>query len=267
MKKWIPHSLFSKLNHRRGKKVLEDHTFDLFSKFFKKDQNYKMYRNYNLEGSPNEKDILILSKYSAFIIECKASKLRKPLRDSDIAFSRIKKDFKECIQKGYNQCFEVEKQCLYEDSFIIEQSKGKKINVDSSNLVNIFSIVVTLEMFGPIQTNLSFLLEKESKEDYFPWAVSVDDLEIFLKTIKITKNNPINSFIKYLDVREKLHDKILTSDEMDICASYLKNPKKFKSELNSYDFILLDPTLQNYFDDFYYSNSLKFDTNSNYYKR
>lgn len=248
----------SKLNHRRGKKVFEEHVLNLFIDFFKKDSNYEVYKNYYVEGGSNEKDILIISKYNAFIIECKVSRLREPLRDLDTAFIRIKKDFKECIQKGYDQCYEVEKKCLDEDILTIEDSNKKIVQIETSNLINVFSIVVTLEMFGPIQTNLEYLLERNSNSDFYPWVVSVDDLETFLKSLKVVKNNPINSFIDYLILRENYNEKVLTGDEMDLCASFLKNRQKFKSAAENNDFVIFDPQLQNYFDDLYFSEKLKF---------
>jgi len=56
----------SKLNHRRGKKVFEEHVSNLFVDFFKKDSHYEVYRNFYIEGSSNEKDILIVSQIQAF---------------------------------------------------------------------------------------------------------------------------------------------------------------------------------------------------------
>jgi len=249
----------TRLNFRRGKKVFENQVGELLVNFFRKDKNYKIYRNYYVEGDVKEKDILVVSKYYAFVIECKSSKFREPLRDVDVAFLKIKKDFDTCIQKGYDQCFFVEQKCLETKGYYIEvNNRRKRVFIDTSFLIDVFSIVVTLERFGPIQTNLELLLKKENVDDLYPWSVSIDDMEIFLLTMRKTENNPIKCFIDYLTYREELQGKIMTIDELDICSLFLQNKIKFKNFSKIKEYLLLDPKLQDYFDNLYYAKKLKF---------
>ncbi len=244
---------------RRGKKVFENQVETILSKFFSNERNYKIYRNYYIENSNNEKDILVVSKYNAFIIECKASKFREPLRDLEKAFIRIQSDFKSSIQNGYDQCMEVEDAMLQNNAIEISMNKKSESTViDTSSIREIFSIVVTLERFGPVQTNLGFLLQREHNEDPYPWVSYIDDFETFLLTLKKLRNNHIKSFIEFLKLRESFHERLLAQDELDVCAIYLKNPAKFKKLANSDLYIVPDPTLQNYFDQLYYSKKITF---------
>lgn len=65
----------------------------------------------------------------------------------------------------------------------IKDEKGKILyTVNPKKIQNIYSIVVTLEQFGSLQTDLSLMLQKEDNIDY-PWSAYIDDLEIFLFTL------------------------------------------------------------------------------------
>jgi len=244
---------------RRGKNVFEGQVETILLQFFGNNKNYKIYRNYYLGNSNNEKDILVVSKYNAFIVECKASKFREPLRDLEKAFIRIQSDFKSSIQYGYDQCTEVENAILENNAIEIKTNKkGESIFIDTTRIREIFSMVVTLERFGPIQTNLGFLLQRENDEDAYPWVCYIDDFETFLLTLKKLRNNHIKSFIEFLKLRESFHERLLAQDELDLCAIYLKNPSKFKKLADSDLYIVPDPTLQNYFDQLYYGKKISF---------
>lgn len=57
--------------------------------------------------------------------------------------------------------------------------KNHTIDIKTKNYHKAVSIVVTLERFGQIQTDLSTILKIYGKDDY-PWSICIDDLEIFL---------------------------------------------------------------------------------------
>lgn len=248
----------TKLSNRKGKIVFEKHVTNVFELFFKKSNFFKVYNNYYIQGTEDEKDILILANNYAFIIECKTSKLREPTDITNQAFQRISSDFKDCIQKGFNQCIDVENKLLNNESVVIEVNKRKeKVIIDVTKLIDIYSIVVTSDRLGIIQTNLNLLLVKKD-EDLFPWSISIDDLEIFLTTLKITTNNPFQKIINFLELREKLHGKIFCNDELDICALYLNNSYEFKKIVESNIMFEPDPKMQNFFDKLYFSKKLNF---------
>ena len=66
----------------------------------------------------HEQDLLILYKRNAIIVEIKASKLREPFRDIDKAIKRLKSDFENSIQYGFDQCKRVE-DFFYSDEVFI----------------------------------------------------------------------------------------------------------------------------------------------------
>lgn len=246
-----------KLNLRRGKVVLENQTLEIFSKIFKKARFIKVFHNYYINEFLEEKDILIIINKKALIIECKASRNREPRRNTKQAYQRIKSDFNDCIQKGYEQCYQVEQVILCSDKFIIS-TKNNREEMNTSDIEEVFSIVVTSKRFGSIQSDLGLLLKRKKDQDFFPWSVSVDDLEIFIKTLSLEFNNPIRKFFDFLNFRELLNGRLITRDELDVCAMFIKNQKSFKELCYSEQLILADPLFQNYFDKLYFKKSLNF---------
>lgn len=245
------------LNRRKGKVVLENHTKEIFQKFFRKSKFLGVYTNYHIGNNPEEKDLLVIADRYAFIIECKSSRNRQPRRNLKEAYQRIKSDFDDCIQKGYEQCYQVEHIILNSDRVSIK-SQNNEVVITTSEINEIFSIVVTSERFASIQSDLGLLLKRKNKEDLYPWSIYIDDLETFLKTLSIKFNNPIKRFSEYLEYRELLNGRLFTRDELDVCAFFIKNPSKFKTLCNSGDYVVVDPFLQRFFDDLYFDNKLKF---------
>ena len=207
----------SRLTKRKGK-LLEDKVAGLFTAFLKKD--FEIHKGYFVDG--NEQDILILWKDFAFIIEAKGYNIREPLRDPEKAFVRIKNDFKSSIGYGYEQARRVEKYFTEGKPLKICDDSGRLIKeIDTTRFKdNAFSIIVNLKSFGQIQADLSTLLEVDD-DSSFPWAVKVDDLEVFFLTMIAKKKKP-DDFIEFLTLREKMHDKLICSDELEVCAAFLK---------------------------------------------
>ncbi|WP_164549913.1 hypothetical protein [Nonlabens ponticola] len=245
------------LNLRRGKVILESQTQNIFDRFFSKAKNVTSYNNYYINSNPAEKDLLYIVNRIAFVIECKASRSREPWRNTKKATERIRSDFDYCIQKGYEQCFEVE-QAILNDEAITIKSKNHSEVLNTSQIIDVFTIVVTSERFASLQIDLGLLLNKKSSEDFYPWSVCIDDLEIFLKTLGAEYNNRFKKFIDYLEFRELLHGRLLSRDELDVCAMFLKNPQKFKELCESDAYLVPDPYLQGYFDELYFSKKLNF---------
>ena len=245
------------LNLRRGKVILESQTQNIFDKFFNKAKWVTSYRNYYINNNPAEKDLLYIVNNTAFVIECKASRSREPWRNTKKATQRIRSDFDECIQKGYDQCFEVE-QAILNDDMITIKCKNQNEVLNTSQIIDVFTIVVTSERFASIQIDLGLLLKRKSSKDFYPWSVCVDDLEIFLKTLGIVYNNRFKKLIDFLEHRELLHGHLLSRDELDVCAMFLKNPQKFKELCEGDAYLVPDPYLQGYFDELYFSKKLNF---------
>ncbi|WP_286444134.1 MULTISPECIES: hypothetical protein [unclassified Myroides] len=241
--------------------TLEDKVNDMFKSFFaSKDSNF--FENYYVIDN-QEQDLLILYRGNAIIVEVKASKLREPFRDVDKAIGRLKSDFKNAIQYGFDQCKRVEDFFYSEEVFNLKNDRKKVLQViNPLNINNVFSVVVTLERFGCLQTDLGLLLEKEDDVDY-PWSVYIDDLEIFLKTLQIKSKNHINNFLNFLDYRRQMHDRMYSIDELDVCACYLQNPSNFKKLAENEDiYLTFSPYEQGDFDKLYWAGNLKFNEKS-----
>ncbi len=241
--------------HREN--TLEEKVSEIFKLFFHVSISRFCENYYVIDGF--EQDLLILYKGNAIIIEVKASKLREPFRNVDKAIERLKTDFKNSIQYGFDQCKRVE-DFFYSDSVFNLKNDRKKIleTINPSEIQNVFSIVVTLERFGCLQTDLGLLLEKEDDVDY-PWCVYIDDLEVFLKALKLNSKNHINRFLDFLDYRRQIHERMYSIDELDVCACYLQNPNNFKKFVETDDlFLTFSPYEQGDFDKLYWAGKLKF---------
>jgi len=245
------------VNLRRGKVILESHTKEMFERFFKKSKRLKVFSNYYVNKNPEEKDLLIIADGNAFVIECKSSRNREPRRDLNQAFQRIKSDFNDCIQKEYEQCYQVEQLILNCPNISIKSNHLVQ-DLDTSYINDVFSIVVTSERFATIQSDLGLLLNKQAAEDLYPWSISIDDLEIFLKTLNLKFNNPTRRFAEFLEYRELLNGRLFSRDELDVCAMYLNKPSNFRRICESSGYIVTDQLLQQYFDELYFAKKLKF---------
>jgi hypothetical protein len=154
-----------KLKKHREKRI-EKKVSEVFKSFFSEKGTF-FYENYFIEKG-HEQDLLILYKGTGIIIETKASKLREPFRDIQKAIVRLKNDFEESVQYGLDQCKRVEKYFNGEEHFEIKNSKEEILySVNPSRIHSVFSIVVTLERFGSLQTDLNLMLQKE-EPDQFP---------------------------------------------------------------------------------------------------
>jgi len=232
----------SKLVEKKGK-LLESKIVELFKAYFK--DACEIYQGYYVDAC--EQDILILWKDYAFIIEAKGYNIREPFRDPDKAYVRIKDDFNACIGYAYTQTKRVEEKFLNKEPLRITDKDGNLTKeIDTAKYEdNDFSIIVNLNSFGAIQTDLSFLL-KIDEDAAYPWAVRFDDLEIFILTLIAQRKSPC-FFINYLLMREKLHRKLICADELEICGGYLSN-KISEKLIESNDTILTHHSLADIFD-------------------
>ncbi len=196
--------------------LLEIRIVELFKKFFK--DEIEIFTSYYVDAC--EQDVLILWKEYAFIIEAKGYNLREPLRDPDRAFPRIKDDFNDCIGYGYTQVKRVQDKFASQVPLKIEDKNGNLIKeLDTTQYEdNDFAIIVNLNSFGQVQNDLSTLLDVG--EEVYPWAVKLDDFEVFILTLIAKKKKP-HYLIDYLRFREELHGTLVCSDELEICGGYL----------------------------------------------
>ncbi len=153
-----------KLRKHRDK-VIERKVVEVFKNFFTSRENF-FYENYFVDNG-FEQDLLIINKGTAIIIEIKASKLREPFRDLEKAITRLRDDFKSAIQYGFEQCKRVEDYFWMDSPFDIKNESGRILyTVRPRRIHSVYTIVVTLERFGSLQTDLSLMLQKDNDIDY-----------------------------------------------------------------------------------------------------
>jgi hypothetical protein len=236
-----------------GKKILarrddylEAKTTEVFQDFFGSEAS--IYTSYMVNGT--EKDLLILYNRYAFIIECKAHRYRQPLRDQDKAYDRIRDDFRKSIGKGYEQAKEVEDLLLDEQPFSIRDEKKKLLaTLRPEDYDEVFTIVVTQERFGQIQCDLHYLLDITIDCNY-PWSVAINDLETFLITLK-RKNNYLAEFTEFLLARERLHERVMCYDELELCGYFLFDKVAFVRNCYREELFFSSPDMNLFFDLFY----------------
>ena len=240
-------------------RALEEKTLQVFKTFFKSDASY--FQTFYFDKSNRaEQDLLILYKDIALIIEIKDFKFRAPMRDPIKAFDKIKSDFKGGIQKAYDQCKRMEDALEAGNSFNIYEEKTNKLlcEIKPEKIRNWYSIIVTQHKYGSIQTNLSELLSKD-EERLYPWSVCIDDLEIFLLgLLKIKKKSALHNFMNYLEYREYFHERLICSDELEMCGLFLNAQHKFRNyATQSEDYYATDIRMSSIFDA-HYQNGLGF---------
>lgn len=226
-------------------------TLEIFALLFNEKKS-KLFFNYSIDGH-SEQDILIIHESTVFIIEVKAATFREPMYEPIKAFDKIKSDFKRNIQEAYNQCLRVEDAFELNNSVNIFDKKGKLIDtIITSNIDSTYSIIVTQDRFGLIQSDLSHLLQIEDDLP-FPWSINIDDLEIFLLMLK-KKKKPQNKLVRFLSNRELLHGRLHAMDEIDVCCWFLRDESDFIngcSNLNTY--IVANPQESKMVDKAYFS--------------
>jgi len=233
----------------RGKK-LEEKIENVFQRFFK--NKAFVYKGFFTQDK-HEQDLLFLHEGLALIVEAKASKRDEPRREPDKAYPLIVSNFEETIQKGYDQAYRVKSKFINKKTLKIYKDQNLQqhiIDIRTKNYHKAVSIVVTLERFGQIQTDLSYMLEIYDDDD-FPWSICIDDLEVFLLQMeKMGKKK--SDLTEFLTIREKLHERIITGDELEVCGAYLSKKINKKQVADNNITFLMTPDLADIFDDSYH---------------
>lgn len=244
----------------RGKK-LEDKIERIFQRFFR--NKAFVYKSFFTQDK-HEQDLLFLYEGLALIIEAKASKRDEPRREPDMAYPLIESNFEETIQKGYHQAYRVKSKFINRETLRIYKDEALNkhvIDIRTKNYHKAVSIVVTLERFGQIQTDLSYMLEIYDNDDY-PWSICIDDLEVFL--LQMEKMGKKKSDLKdFFSLREQLHGKLITGDELEVCGAYIQNKLDRKKIASNEKMIVLTPELTDIFDNTYQTKGLGFSNEKN----
>lgn len=233
-------------------KAFEKKVEELFRDFFP--PKTKIFTNYSVDGV-SENDLLVIIGNTCIVVEIKNCGFRPPFRDPLKAFPRIKRDYSNAIQLGYEQCKRVEDVLLSGiDIDILDAVNKKKVqyHLKGKKISTVWSIVVTDFKYGTIQTDLASLLKKD-EDALFPWSVCIDDIEaFFLLMRKMLKGIASNRFVEFMDYRERLHGHVLCSDELEICGWYLNDREQFKQYADNESLINTASNMATIFDAYYH---------------
>jgi hypothetical protein len=157
--------LLEKFNQHKGA-LLERRALEYLQKIF--GGKAKFYVGvYETPTAQNEHDILVLYKNQIIIAECKAKRIRKDFRDIEKAFVRIKADFKDYIQEGYDQARNLEKLILSQmDTSLYRKGGGVAVVINKNRFDHINKIIITHENEGIVATRLTPLLKLDEGDSY-----------------------------------------------------------------------------------------------------
>ncbi len=235
---------------------LEDKVQRVFERFFR--NKAFVYRGYYTQEK-HEQDLLFLYEGLALIVEVKASKRDEPRREPEKAYPLILSNFEETIQKGYDQAYRVKSKFIQGENLQVYKENSLDshiIDINTKHYYKAFSLIITLERFGQIQTDLSALLEIYDNDKY-PWSICIDDLEVFLLQLeKLSKRK--TDLMEFLSIREHLQGRLFTADELEVCGAFLMKKLNLK-EVNKQDHVYkLNPTYTDIFDQTYQTKGLGF---------
>ena len=208
---------------------------------------------YETDKAQNEHDLIVKLDKVLFIIEVKASKQKEPFRDPDKAFNRIKRDYKSDrgIQKAYDQAYNLKSLIASQEKTKLFNSKGEiLIELKKAEIEKVYIICITVEQLGMLASNLSLLLQKETNEPY-PLAINLYDLESLLDGFTYKKKNK-KDLLQYLDEREKYHEQLYASDELEIAGSFLSYGSLSKTVKSKDIQMFFTPDMSNIFDKIYF---------------
>jgi hypothetical protein len=236
---------------KRRDREFEEEVETCFRKLFGNDADYWP-GLYETPLQQYEHDLVIKVGRTLLVIEAKASPPVEPFRDPDKAFTRIERAFKSDrgIQKGFDQALRVEQELRAGNHVPLYDSKGDlAVELMPSQIDEIFCICVTRDDFGPLAIDLSLLLKK-GKDDPYPWAVNITDLEnLFVAWDHLELG--IQRFFDYLRSRIQLHGKIIPNDELEIAGYYIQHSSLSKMALSHVDRVVLDPHYTDVFTEIY----------------
>jgi hypothetical protein len=135
-----------------------------------------------------------------------------PAASSDLG--RFQNDFKESVQFGFEQALETKRFILQNDEAIFLDKRGNRyFSTKKQEIKEIFIVCIAENPRGPLGTDLSYFLSKDSSEP-FPLAMRLFDFETICQRL-VTADR----LIAYLKGRETLHGRVITGDELN-CAGY-----------------------------------------------
>lgn len=236
-------------------RAVEKKSLELLNKL---DKDGLYYTNYCIAPHGKEKDILFISQGVALIVECKSNKQIEYSRDTEKAYSTIKRNFNDSIKLGLEQAKEVESafhsgNCLN----VYKKDSDKVIGcIDTSKITETHILIVSQERYSLIQNNPAILLH--DYEHPVPSCFCIDDLETIILTF-CRFDNPLKELCAYLDSKEQLSPRTYSSDELDFAGKFLIDRDIVTKCMNDNQEYKIEDNDSQFFDVLYNQFNLGFD--------
>ena len=212
-------------NQARGS-WLEKRTAIAFKKLFPQNE---ILLNPKYPDGKELADVLILHDRKIFIIQCKAKQLTYEAKiGEDIKI--LKRDLEKGIKDSFNQAVRARDYINNNTLPQILTFYGITKIIDRKQVTDIFLISVTLGFYQCLATRLANINPalKLFKDNEYPWAISLFDLEIITELIDYP-----SQFIHYVKRRleiEQTHFKLIAADEIDLLGFYFNQGLYFKTD-------------------------------------
>ena len=169
-----------------------------------------------------EHDLVVLVDETVLIVEVKASPPKEPFRDAEKAYRRLKRAFRsdKGIQGAFQQANRLRRRLVAGERVELFDGRGEKL-CEIHQPREVFNICVTADRHGIVATDLSQLLSKD-RDDPFPWAVGLSDLQVILQILQYRQLGWAG-LADYLRQRAPLHGLVVGTDEMEFFGWFLKN--------------------------------------------
>ena len=166
-----------------------------------------------------EHDVIVLFGSTLLVVECKASPPVEPFRDADRSARRLKHGFSD-VQKAFDQAHGL-REMLKSGARVVLRSKDSKaeVSVSSEEFRHVAAMCVTADDYGPLCTDLSWLLEKPSGAEY-PLAIDVWSLDSLLDALAL-RGMGVHDFCRYISERSTTQGIAKTYDELDVAGIFL----------------------------------------------
>lgn len=173
-----------------------------------------------IEQKEYENDLLLLIDSYAIAIEAKSGKITDPSKRG--APERLKKDIEKLIVEPSIQASRFAKylERNFTKVIILKNSRGNDIQVDLKDIRKVITYSITLDLFGPMGTNLVEIYKAgfiKEKGDLSP-SMSLADLEIITDLLD-TSCKKIHYFSRRYELEKTAK---FLADELDLLVFYME---------------------------------------------
>jgi hypothetical protein len=233
---------------KRRDDVLESEVVRVFRKFYE-GTGAQIFPDAHLGDFQN--DLVILDGGIVVIVEAKAGFMRKPFRDLDKAFVRLKQNFDRVIGEAHEQASRTRTRLLKGERLSFLTRRGDPlVDIDGAHVAQVLTVCVTVDDFGPLARDMSILLDRQEHE-IFPWAIMLNDVEVFLDAFNHLGIER-SELYDFLRERATLHGRVESGDELEVAGYFLKHRTLRPLDHGPGTRTPIDPTYSNIFDELYF---------------